>query len=66
MGEAVRQFRSPLIGTVVSVNAQPGDQVREGTEVVVLESMKMEHPVVADCDGTVSDIAVKEIGRAHV
>ena len=59
MGEAVRQFRSPLIGTVVSVNAQPGDQVREGSEVVVLESMKMEHPVVADCDGTVSDIAVR-------
>ena len=52
------QSRSPLIGTVIAVNATPGDTVRAGREIVVLESMKMEHPVVADADGTIATIEV--------
>ena len=52
------QSRSPLIGTVIAVNATPGDTVRAGREIVVLESMKMEHPVVADADGTIATIDV--------
>ena len=52
------QSRSPLIGTVIAVNATAGDTVRAGREIIVLESMKMEHPVVADADGTIATIDV--------
>jgi acetyl-CoA carboxylase carboxyltransferase component len=41
-------LRSPLVGTVVAVKVAVGDVVAAGTEIVVIESMKMEHPVVAD------------------
>ena len=58
MGATTMQSRSPLIGTVIAVNASPGDAVRAGHEVVILESMKMEHPVVAESDGTIADIGV--------
>ena len=58
MSDADASFRSPLIGTVIAVNAAVGDSVRAGTEVVVLESMKMEHPVATDVDGTIGSLAV--------
>ena len=41
-------LRSPLVGTVVAVKVAVGDVVAAGTEIVVVESMKMEHPVVAE------------------
>ena len=41
-------LRSPLVGTVVAVKVAVGDVVSAGTELVVIESMKMEHPVVAE------------------
>jgi len=45
-------------GTVVSVDVAAGDTVRAGQQVVILESMKMEHVVVAECDGVVVGVAV--------
>lgn len=41
-------LRSPLVGTVVAVKVAVGDVVSAGTELVIIESMKMEHPVVAE------------------
>jgi acetyl-CoA carboxylase carboxyltransferase component len=58
MGTSTMQNRSPLIGTVIAVNVAVGDAVRAGREVIVLESMKMEHPVTAEADGTIAAIAV--------
>jgi len=46
---------APLQGTVVSVVA-PGQQVAAGQQVAVLESMKMEHVVVAEVGGTVREV----------
>jgi len=45
---ATSSLRSPLVGTVVAVKVAVGDVVAAGTEIVVIESMKMEHPVVAE------------------
>ncbi|HUQ38769.1 MAG TPA: carboxyl transferase domain-containing protein [Acidimicrobiales bacterium] len=53
MGTAIA---SPLQGTVVSVAVALGDEVRAGQQVAVIESMKMEHVVVADHDGVVISI----------
>src|SRR5690349_6238907 len=49
---------SPLQGTVVSIAVAAGDTVRSGQELVVLESMKMEHVVSADTAGVVYDVGV--------
>src|SRR6188472_2545124 len=49
---------SPLQGTVVSIDVGAGDPVHAGQQLVVLESMKMEHVVAAEWPGTVTGIAV--------
>ena len=52
--------KAELVGTVWKVLVKPGDQVNEDQELIVLESMKMEIPVVAPRGGTVRDVRVKE------
>jgi propionyl-CoA carboxylase alpha chain len=47
---------APLPGTVVTVAVTVGDQVRQGDPVLVLEAMKMEHPLAAPHDGVVTEI----------
>ena len=47
-------------GKVWKVVAAEGDAVKSGDSIVILEAMKMEIPVVAPCDGTVSSIVVSE------
>jgi acetyl-CoA carboxylase carboxyltransferase component len=53
----MRQLPAPLSGTVVTV-ADAGDPVHAGTAVVVIESMKMEYPVEAGVEGTVTAVHV--------
>jgi acetyl-CoA carboxylase carboxyltransferase component len=50
----------PFAGTVLRVDVRPGDQVRAGTLLVVLESMKMEHVMEAAAPGAVRAVAVSE------
>jgi biotin carboxyl carrier protein len=45
-------------GTIIDVMVSPGDAVVEGQELVILEAMKMENPIVATADGTVKEVAV--------
>lgn len=52
------KINSPLPGSVISVAVKEGQAVKKGDTLLVLESMKMENPILADCDGTVSKIAV--------
>jgi acetyl/propionyl-CoA carboxylase alpha subunit len=49
---------APMPGTVVRVQAQAGDIVESGAVLVVLEAMKMEHPVRAPHAGVVAEVAV--------
>jgi acetyl-CoA carboxylase carboxyltransferase component len=49
---------SPLQGTVVSVDVAEGEAVHPGTPLLVMESMKMEHVVAADCSGVVRQVQV--------
>lgn len=48
-----------MAGTVVAVKARPGDDVAQGQEVVVLESMKMEIGVGAPAAGRVAAVHVQ-------
>lgn len=54
----VLSLRSPLVGTVVAVKVASGDVVSAGTEILVIESMKMEHPVVAETSCRISAVLV--------
>ena len=48
----------PITGKIISVNVKPGDVVNEGDTLCVLESMKMENPILAPVNGTVTQIGV--------
>ncbi|MFH0825692.1 MAG: biotin/lipoyl-containing protein [Pseudomonadota bacterium] len=49
----------PMNGKVIAVNVNVGDSVQEDDEVVVIEAMKMELPVVTPAGGTVKEIKCK-------
>ena len=49
------QLRSPLQAQVVQWLVAPGDAVREGDVLVILEAMKMEHEVRSPGDGVVGE-----------
>jgi len=53
-----RQITSPLPGVIVSVNVRPGDQIKTGQVVAVLEAMKMENEIQSEFDGTVVAVNV--------
>lgn len=44
---------APMPATVVRVNVAPGDAVKRGDTLIILEAMKMELPVRAPADGTI-------------
>jgi biotin carboxyl carrier protein len=54
------EIRAEMVANVWKIVASPGDSVSEGDTLVILESMKMEIPVVAESDGVVQQIAVNE------
>lgn len=47
-------------GTIAEVLVDVGDQVKADEELIILEAMKMENPIVAPSDGTVQEIKVEE------
>ena len=56
MGEIV----SPMAGKVLEVKVNVGDRVNDGDEVVILEAMKMELPVITEESGVVKEITCKK------
>lgn len=55
---AGQKVTSPLPGSIVKVLVSEGQAVKKGDTLLVLESMKMENPVLAEQDGTVKQVAV--------
>lgn len=49
-----------LTSAVWKIEAGPGTRVSEGDAIIILESMKMEIPVLAPADGTITAILVAE------
>jgi pyruvate carboxylase subunit B len=49
---------APMPGLIVRVNVQPGDQVRAGQGVVIMEAMKMENELRTTAAGTVKGVRV--------
>jgi biotin carboxyl carrier protein len=54
------EVRAEMVANVWKVVVAEGDTVSEGDTLVILESMKMEIPVLAEGGGTVASLAVNE------
>jgi oxaloacetate decarboxylase (Na+ extruding) subunit alpha len=51
---------SPLAGNVWKIECDPGQEVKEGDLLLILEAMKMENEIFADRDGIVGNIYIQE------
>jgi acetyl-CoA carboxylase biotin carboxyl carrier protein len=54
------EVRAEMVANVWKVVAAEGDAVADGDTLVILESMKMEIPVLAEDSGTLTTLAVAE------
>ena len=54
------EIRAEMVANVWKILVSEGDTVADGDTLVILESMKMEIPVLAESDGTVSAVHVSE------
>jgi biotin carboxyl carrier protein len=54
------EVRAEMVANVWKVVAAEGDTVADGDTLVILESMKMEIPVLAEGSGTLTKLAVTE------
>jgi propionyl-CoA carboxylase alpha chain len=54
-----RLLLSPMPGLIVAVAVRPGDAVKAGQELCVLEAMKMENVLRAELDATVAEVKVQ-------
>ena len=48
----------PITGKIISVEVKVGDVIKEGDVICILESMKMENPILAPVDGTITEVGV--------
>jgi acetyl-CoA carboxylase biotin carboxyl carrier protein len=56
----VAEVRAEMVANVWKVVVKEGDQVSDGDTLVILESMKMEIPVISEDDGVVAQLKVAE------
>ena len=54
------EIHAEIVASVMSVVAAEGQPVAEGDTLVILESMKMEIPVLSEHVGTLTRLAVRE------
>lgn len=53
------EIKSPSVGKVLRLSIEAGTQVARGTEVMVIESMKVEIPIKSNAAGTLKEFRVK-------
>jgi len=54
------EIKAPMPGTIVSVEVAPGQSVKAGDIIMILEAMKMENDIVAPVDGVIKQILVNK------
>lgn len=57
---AIVNVKSEIAGNVWKIQLKPGDKVELEGEIMILESMKMEIPVLSPKGGTIKEIKVAE------
>ncbi|MGU3586571.1 carboxyl transferase domain-containing protein [Rhodococcus sp. C26F] len=58
-------LHAPMTGVVVEIALVPGEVVSTGQPLVVIEAMKMEHVVRAECSGVIDSVGVEIGSRVH-
>ncbi|GAA2348884.1 biotin/lipoyl-binding carrier protein [Saccharopolyspora halophila] len=53
------EIRAEMVANVMAVSVSEGDDVEDGDSLVLLDSMKMEIPVLSETTGKVSAVAVE-------
>lgn len=56
---AAGEIRAPMSGKILKIEVEPGQKVRNGETLLILEAMKMENEIYAPADGMVKDIIVQ-------
>jgi acetyl-CoA carboxylase biotin carboxyl carrier protein len=56
----VSDVTAPMAGKVIDVKVNIGDAVNEDDDLIILEAMKMEMPIVAPASGAVKEIKCKK------
>ena len=51
---------SPMPGSIFKILVKPGDPIRKGEDVLILEAMKMENSITSDYNGTIKRLLVQE------
>ncbi len=59
-GAAEKMISSPMPGKIIKVLVKPGDEVKAGQNLVVVEAMKMQSEFKASADHVVAEVLVKE------
>ena len=54
------KVEAPMPGTILKINVKPGDSVKKGDALVVLEAMKMENDIASPADGIVASVNVSQ------
>ncbi|MEA4812843.1 MAG: biotin/lipoyl-containing protein [Anaerolineaceae bacterium] len=57
-GESAMTLKSPLPGTIVEIKVKPGQSVKNGEVLMILEAMKMKNSIRSSRDGVVAEIYV--------
>jgi len=55
---AQEKVEVPITGRILSIDVKVGDEVKEGDMLCLLESMKMENPILAPVKGTIAQIGI--------
>ncbi|RBW48397.1 acetyl/propionyl/methylcrotonyl-CoA carboxylase subunit alpha [Marinobacter sp. F3R11] len=53
-------IQAPMDGSIIDVLVEPGQPVSQGDPLIILEAMKMEHPVKAGCDGIIAQVLTRK------
>lgn len=56
--KVVKEIKAPMPGLVISVLKSPGDVVKEGENILILEAMKMENVIKSPIEGVIKSVAV--------
>lgn len=55
---ATHEVRADMLGTIIAIDCEAGAHIEEGAQLLVVESMKMECPLVAPVGGSIAQINV--------
>ena len=59
IGKIMKEIKANMTGTIISILVKVGDSIKEGQDLISIESMKMEMSISSDFSGTIKEIKVK-------